>query len=186
MRIVGPIVVALLAALMLGTTLPDVVRVFGHPVYEFGYRIGDTGFVTGVEAGLPAAKADIRQGDRLDILNTPRDGLSAAYLGGTVVRHERVAMGFTRDGIRRPRPDLPRGDKEPVLAIPVLVRDRLIAIALYGSHINREALDPDEGASIDRLAGGAAAAYDHLEAEALRREIELLRALAVGSQKNTI
>jgi hypothetical protein len=90
------------------------------------------------------------------------------------------------DDIRWPRPDLPRGDKEPVLAVPVLVRDRLIAIALYGSHSNGEALDPDEAASIDRLAGGAAAAYDHLEAEALRREIELLRALAVGSQKNTI
>jgi hypothetical protein len=79
--------------------------------------------------------------------------------------------------IRWPRHDLPRGDKEPVLAVPVLVRDRRIAIALYGSHCNGEALDPDEAASIDRLAGGAAAAYDHLEAEALRRENERLRAL---------
>jgi hypothetical protein len=79
------------------------------------------------------------------------------------------------DDIRWPHPDLPLGDKEPVLAVPVLVRDRLIAFALYGSHSNGEALDPDEAASIDRLAGGAAAAYDHLEAEALRRENESLR-----------
>jgi hypothetical protein len=85
--------------------------------------------------------------------------------------------------IRWPRPDLPHGVEEPMLAVPVLVRDRLIAIALYGSHRNGEALDPDEVASIDRLAGGAAAAYDHLEAEALRSEVELLRASAV---KNAI
>jgi hypothetical protein len=80
------------------------------------------------------------------------------------------------DDIRWHRQNLPLGDKEPVLAVPVLVRDRLIAFALYGSHSNGEALDPDETASIDRLAGGAAAAYDHLEAEALRRENESLRA----------
>jgi hypothetical protein len=53
-------------------------------------------------------------------------------------------------------------------------------------NVTSSKLDPNEVASIDRLAGGAAAAYDHLDAEALRREIELLRALTVGSQKNTI
>jgi hypothetical protein len=88
--------------------------------------------------------------------------------------------------IRWPRRDLPQGVGEPVLAVPVLVRHRLIAIALYGSHSNGEALDPDEVDAIDRLASGAAAAYDHLEAEALRRENELLRGLAAGDPKVTI
>src|SRR5450631_3260464 len=101
MRIVRPIVVALLAALMLGTTLPDVVRVFDHPIYEFGYRIDYFGFITGIEAGSPAAKAGIQQGDRLDILSTPRDRISAAYQGGTIVPHESVAMGIMRDGKTR-------------------------------------------------------------------------------------
>lgn len=101
MRVARLIVVALLAALMLGTTLPDVVRVFGRPVYEFGYRIDYIGFITGVEAGSPAAKAGIQQGDRLDILSTPRERISAAYLGGTIVSQERVVLGLMRDGKSR-------------------------------------------------------------------------------------
>ncbi|MBV8727487.1 MAG: hypothetical protein JO233_06855, partial [Candidatus Eremiobacteraeota bacterium] len=74
------------------------------------------------------------------------------------------------------RANIPHGDREPALAVPVLVRDRLIAFALYGSHNNGEALDPDEIASLDRLAISAGVAYDHLEAEALRRENASLRA----------
>ncbi|MBV9149902.1 MAG: hypothetical protein JO024_08550 [Candidatus Eremiobacteraeota bacterium] len=73
------------------------------------------------------------------------------------------------------RADLPHGDREPALAVPVLVRDRLIALALYGSHTNGEELDRDEVALLDRLATSAAAAYDHLDAEALRRENATLR-----------
>ncbi|HEY5095128.1 MAG TPA: hypothetical protein VII69_08450 [Candidatus Eremiobacteraceae bacterium] len=80
------------------------------------------------------------------------------------------------DDVRWPRHDLPLGDRAPALAVPVFVRDRMFAIALYGSHSNGEALDTDEISSLDRLAAGAAAAYDHIEAEALRAEIELLRA----------
>lgn len=101
MRIVSLIVVALLATLTLGTTLPDVVRVFGRPVYEFGYRIDYFGFITGIAAGSPAAKAGIQEGDRLDILSTPRDRIAAAYLGGTIVPHERVAMAIMRGGKSR-------------------------------------------------------------------------------------
>lgn len=80
------------------------------------------------------------------------------------------------DEVRWPRHDLPLGDTAPALAVPVFVRSRLIAVALYGAHVNGEALDADEISSIDRLAAGAAAAYDHIEAEALRAENVLLRA----------
>ena len=101
MRIAGPIIVALLAAFTLGITLPDVVRGFDHPGYDFGYRTDNSGFVTDVEAGSPAAKADLRKGDRLDILHTPREHISAAYLGATIIPHERVEMAFIRDGKAR-------------------------------------------------------------------------------------
>ncbi len=102
MRVIRPIVVALLAAFALGTTLPDLVRVFGHPMYEFGYHSDYAGGVTEVEAGSPAAKAGIRQGDRQDFSRPPRDLLFTAYEGGTNVPHQRVPMGFIRDGRTRP------------------------------------------------------------------------------------
>lgn len=110
-------------------------------------------------------------------LNWPARSARSLNSSEQLILHLRGEHGPLRlDDVHWPRTDLPHGDNEPVLAVPVLVRDRLMAIALYGSHVNGEALDPDEVASIDRLATGAATAYDHLEAEALRRELELLRA----------
>jgi hypothetical protein len=127
MRIIRPIIVALLAALTLGTTLPDLARVFGDPVYEFGYRIDFLGSVTDVETDSPAAKAGIRQGDRLDILNTPRARISAAYIGGTIVAHDRAVMAFMRDGKTRLlslTADLP----EPAYSRPLVLARELAGL----------------------------------------------------------
>lgn len=121
-----------------------------------------------------------RDGDgfaRSAALNWPDKGVEALDASEQIVlqlKGERAPLLL--EDVRWPRHDLPLGDRAPALAVPVFVRDRMIAIALYGSHINGEALDPDEIASIDRLAAAAAAAYDHIEAEALRAEIALLRA----------
>ncbi|HXW76532.1 MAG TPA: hypothetical protein VEJ20_03905 [Candidatus Eremiobacteraceae bacterium] len=71
--------------------------------------------------------------------------------------------------------DVPTGAGRPVLAMPVIVRHEIAAVAFYGSHVHGEPLDPDEIRSIAGLATGAAAAYDHLEAEALRQEVATLR-----------
>jgi hypothetical protein len=82
----------------------------------------------------------------------------------------------------------PLGDS--VLAMPVLLRDELVAIALYGPHRSGADIDPDEIRGVVLLVDRAGAAYDHIEArtlrsqveslvrerEAQRREIELLRA----------
>ncbi|HEX3457689.1 MAG TPA: hypothetical protein VHR97_07005, partial [Candidatus Baltobacteraceae bacterium] len=79
---------------------------------------------------------------------------------------------------------------DAVLAMPVLLRDQLVAIVLYGPHRNAADIDPDEVRSIALLVERAGAAYDHIEARTLReqvtsligerdakqREIELLRA----------
>jgi len=67
-------------------------------------------------------------------------------------------------------------DARPILAVPVSVRHRLMAFALYGPTDAAETLDPDQRRMLQHLATAAAAAYDHLEAEALRREIANLRA----------
>jgi hypothetical protein len=72
--------------------------------------------------------------------------------------------------VRWPRVDIPTGLCQPLLAVPIVVRHRLTAFALYGGHVGGEALDPDEIGSLRRLAQPAGVAYDYLEAEALRTQ----------------
>jgi hypothetical protein len=69
---------------------------------------------------------------------------------------------------------VPSGPAHPVLALPIIRRE-LAAIVFYGSHIHGESLDPDEIKAIASLAPGAAAAYDHLDAEAMKREVEAIK-----------
>jgi len=80
----------------------------------------------------------------------------------------------------------PAGAATPILAVPISARARLIGFALYGAHRSGEALNPDERHVLHRLAVAAAAAYDHLEADELRREVERLRAVADGMRAVSI
>lgn len=77
-------------------------------------------------------------------------------------------LGWTRD-------DIPSGAAEPTLALPILVRRRLSGIVLYGAHENAADIDPDEEQGLVPIAVAAAAAYDHLEAEALHAEVAALK-----------
>ena len=61
-----------------------------------------------------------------------------------------------------------------VLAAPVLLRDQLVAIVLYGPHRTGADLDPDEVRSIVPLTERAGAAYDHIEARELRAQVASL------------
>lgn len=81
------------------------------------------------------------------------------------------------------RDDLPVATARPLLALPVTVRRRLAAFVLYSGHRGGEALDPTEQRSIGSLAIGAAAAYDHLEAEFLRRRVAELEAALLQLQQ---
>ena len=69
---------------------------------------------------------------------------------------------------------VPSGPAHPVLALPILVRRELAASVFYGAHAHGEALDPDEVRAIAGLATGAAAAYDHLEADVLKRTVDTM------------
>jgi hypothetical protein len=69
----------------------------------------------------------------------------------------------------------PSGPARPVLALPITVRRELAAVVFYGSHVHGEGLDPDEIRTIAALAPGAGAAYDHLDAESMKREVESIR-----------
>jgi hypothetical protein len=61
------------------------------------------------------------------------------------------------------------------LAVPVTVRHELVSFTLYGAHSNGAQLDPDEVALLEELAREAARAYDHVEAERVRRRYSPLR-----------
>src|SRR5579872_680778 len=69
----------------------------------------------------------------------------------------------------------PSHDGEPVLAMPIVSRQKLMAVAFYGPHADGADFDPDEIHAINALLVPAAAAYYHLEAETLRRENERIR-----------
>jgi hypothetical protein len=63
---------------------------------------------------------------------------------------------------------------DAVIAMPVLLRDELVAIVLYGPHRSGADIDPDEVAAVTQLVDRAGAAYDHIEARALRQQVESL------------
>ena len=65
-----------------------------------------------------------------------------------------------------------REPRNAVLALPIFVRHELSAVVLFGGHGGGEDFDPDEIAWLNSLAMAAGAAYDHLEADALRKELE--------------
>jgi hypothetical protein len=67
---------------------------------------------------------------------------------------------------------LPSGLATPTVAVPIRDRLSLHALALYGPHATGADLPHDEQAMLVRLAEAAALAYRHVEAEALRRQIE--------------
>jgi hypothetical protein len=69
---------------------------------------------------------------------------------------------------------MPTDVGDAVLAMPVLLREQLIAIVLYGPHRNGADIDPDEIKSIVLLVERAGAAYDHIEARILRGQVESL------------
>jgi hypothetical protein len=74
--------------------------------------------------------------------------------------------------------DATQDDRSPVLAVPVFVRARLEAVALYGAHVNGEDIDPDEVDALKRISTAAGTAYDHLDALQMTRDLARFRALA--------
>jgi hypothetical protein len=64
------------------------------------------------------------------------------------------------------------------LAVPVTVRHELVSFTLYGAHANGAQLDPEEVVLLEELAREAARAYDHVEAERVRKRYTDLVELA--------
>jgi hypothetical protein len=89
-----------------------------------------------------------------------------------LLRAEQGALGIDETGWNHR--DLPHGAARPIVAIPILVRHELRAIAFYGAHASGEAIDPDELRLVEKIAKMSSAAIDHLEAMELRRQNESL------------
>jgi hypothetical protein len=77
----------------------------------------------------------------------------------------------------------PPEDKRPTLAVQVLMRGEVFAVALFGRHVSGAEISGDEQELLHSVAANAAAAFDHLEAERTRREIEALRSENAALQK---
>ncbi len=86
-----------------------------------------------------------------------------------VLQLEALQTPLRVDEVRWQRTDVPAGAGRPALALPILVRRRLSGFVLYGVHPAGEAIDPDEAKLLEGLMNAASAAYDHIEAETLRR-----------------
>ena len=96
---------------------------------------------------------------------TPNDPLVLHLVAENVpVRVSEVTWSF----------DEPPRLANSLLAMPVLLRDQIVAIAFYGPHRTGADIDPDEQKSLVPLVERAGAAYDHIDAEALRAKVELL------------
>jgi hypothetical protein len=80
---------------------------------------------------------------------------------------------------------IPSGDKAPALAVQIPMRGEIYAIALYGRHVSGAEISGDEQELLHSVAANAAAAFDHLDAERTRREIEALRSENAALQKLT-
>ena len=90
-----------------------------------------------------------------------------------LILHLQAERGAIRLGeLHWSREDAPGGAARPAIALPIVVRHEVEAIALFGAHRGGEDFDPDEMQWLNALAAAAGAAYDHLAADALREELE--------------
>ena len=97
----------------------------------------------------------------------------ALSIDDPLILHLQAERGALRLGeLHWSRDDSPVGAARPALALPIVVRHELEAIALFGAHRGGEDFDPDEMQWLNVLAAAAGAAYDHLAADALRQELE--------------
>jgi hypothetical protein len=72
------------------------------------------------------------------------------------------------------RSGLPAGYARPTAAVPLRIRARLAGFIVVGRHRSGESLDPVESKLLVALGVAAAAAYDNVEVQGLRRENERL------------
>ncbi len=200
--VVAPVVLVVFQRLHeIAVDLAD--HVFNRRFHRAQHRLGHAGKAM-LEAG---SFAEI---DRL-LVEAPVDGLglsSAAVFRSIdgMFRRTEPAIGWSAAGQRELHPDrdelalrslalgapvrlprahanLPDDDLAPCLAVPVCGgASEGIAVALFGAHESGSDIDGDERGMLQTLAVRAAAAYDRVETELLRREVREMRARLAAFQ----
>ncbi len=89
--------VAGLALFFCVLNLPDLVRTIGYPNGDIGFRTDGT-IATVVAPELPASRAGVREGDRLDLSRLTPAGRSAVIGGYLPSPGDRAAIGFWHEG----------------------------------------------------------------------------------------
>jgi GAF domain-containing protein len=83
------------------------------------------------------------------------------------------------------RLDLPSGKVAPCLAVPVCSEiPEATAVALFGAHETGNDIDADEREMLETLARRAAAAYERVIADLLRKEVSQLRTQLAALQSS--
>lgn len=67
---------------------------------------------------------------------------------------------------------IPKDYAQPVIAIPLLASHVTLGVALYGSHVNGEPIDPEEEQILSELAHASAGALERLDALQRQRTLE--------------
>lgn len=109
------------------------------------------------------------------ILTVSQDESDDVQTLGSYLESRRSAVRVT-DGRWNLRSSEP-GQFAPAVAVPVPSHGSVDSMVLYGLHTNGTDLDADEVALLERLCGSAGAALDRLEAQELRREVDVLRGM---------
>ncbi len=116
-------------------------------------------------------------------VNWPAGTTSDLDANDNLVLHlESEPRAFDVHDVRWPRSDLPTGLSEPAFAIPIVTHGRIVGIALYGAHLSGADLDPDEIQVLTMLATAAGGAYDSIETQMLKKELESLRVRLAEAQ----
>lgn len=139
--------------------------------------------LAGIAAGLPYAENSGAVEDALVREPVQAYALDSAALFSRNEAGDYVQTGEVLDASiplrlagKRKALRLDHGDR--VLAVPVFVRSRLQAVAVYGPHTNGEDIDPDEAESLQAVGVAAGIAYDHLESARIERDLAHWRRLA--------
>jgi len=111
---------SLLSAYFCFFNLPDLVRIYGHPLGDWGFTtVGDTPWVASVTPGGPAARAGMKPGEQIDLSANPTVDRMAVGENYALYPAATLRVGLSEGGTTR-HVTL-RAAREPASNFPLIV-----------------------------------------------------------------